>query len=137
MEPHSTQDVTKGATWILDDKYKTADLQSIIRDNYKQLSADQQKMLLQLFKKYETLIDGILGDGKTTPVSLQLREGVSPYHGQAFPVPKIHKDTIIKEGERLCKLGVFVPGQLALPMLSGRKHLRKKEMVWILIIEKL
>ncbi len=29
------------------------------------------------------------------------------YHGQAFPVPKIHKDTIIKEVERLCKLGVL------------------------------
>ncbi len=30
-----------------------------------------------------------------------------PYHGRAFPVPKNHKDTIIKEGERLCKLGVL------------------------------
>ncbi len=29
------------------------------------------------------------------------------YHGQAFPVPKIHEDTIIKEVERLCKLGVL------------------------------
>jgi hypothetical protein len=36
-----------------------------------------------------------------------LKEGVSPYHGQAFPVPKIHKDTIIEEGERLCELGVL------------------------------
>jgi hypothetical protein len=36
-----------------------------------------------------------------------LREGVSPYHGQAFPVPEIHKDTIMKEVERLCKLGVL------------------------------
>jgi hypothetical protein len=34
-------------------------------------------------------------------------EGVIPYHGQAFPVPKVHKDTIIKEVERLCKLGVL------------------------------
>jgi hypothetical protein len=40
--------------------------------------------------------------------SFQLKEGVSPcYHGQAFPVPKIHKDTIIKEVKRLCKLGVL------------------------------
>ncbi len=29
------------------------------------------------------------------------------YHGQAFPVPKIHKDTLIKEVERLVKLGVL------------------------------
>jgi hypothetical protein len=32
---------------------------------------------------------------------------VSPYHGQAFPVPKVHKETIIKEVERLCQLGVL------------------------------
>jgi hypothetical protein len=32
---------------------------------------------------------------------------VFPYHGQAFPVPKIHKDTLVKEVERLVKLGVL------------------------------
>jgi hypothetical protein len=53
------------------------------------------------------LFDGTLGDWKTKLVSFQLREGVLPYHGRAFPVPKIHKDTIIKEVERLCKLGVL------------------------------
>ncbi len=30
-----------------------------------------------------------------------------PYHSQAFPVPKIHKDTLIKKVERLVKLGVL------------------------------
>jgi hypothetical protein len=53
------------------------------------------------------LFDGTLGDWKTKLVLLQLREGVSPYHGQAFPVPKIHKDTIIKEVKRLFNLGVL------------------------------
>jgi hypothetical protein len=53
------------------------------------------------------LFDGTLGDWKTKPVSFQLKEGVLPYHGQAFPVPKIHKDTIMKEVERLCQLGVL------------------------------
>ncbi len=79
----------------------------IVRDNCKHLSANQQKKLLQLLKKFELLFDGTLGDWKTKPVSFQLKEGVSPYHGQAFPVPKIHKDTIMKEVERLCKLGVL------------------------------
>jgi hypothetical protein len=92
---------------ILDTKYKKADLQSIVRDNCKYLGTDQQKKLLQLLKKYELLFDGTLGDWKSKPVSFQLREGVSPYHDQAFPVPKIHKDTIIKEVERVCKLGVL------------------------------
>jgi hypothetical protein len=39
MKPHSTQDVTKCAMRILGAKYKKADLQSIVRDNYKHLSA--------------------------------------------------------------------------------------------------
>jgi hypothetical protein len=107
MEPQSAQDATKCVTRILDTKYQKVDLQSIVRDNCKYLSADQQKKLLQLHKKYESLFDGTLGDWKTKPVSLILKEGISPYHGQAFPVPKIHKDTIMKEVERLCKLGVL------------------------------
>jgi hypothetical protein len=48
MEPQSTQDATKHVTWILDTKYQKADLQSIVRDNCKHLSANQQKKLLQL-----------------------------------------------------------------------------------------
>jgi hypothetical protein len=99
MEPQSTLDTTKH-----DQK---ADLQSIVRDNCKHLSADQQKKLLQLLKKYELLFDGTLGDWKTKPVSFQSKEGVSPYHGRVFTVPKIHKHTIMKEVERLCKLGVL------------------------------
>ncbi len=79
----------------------------IVKDNCKHLSADQQKKLLQLLKKYESLFDGTLGDWKTKPVSFQLKEGVSPYRGQAFPVPTIHKDTIMKEVKRLWKLGVL------------------------------
>jgi hypothetical protein len=62
MEPHSTQDATKLVKRFLDAKYKKADLQLIVRDNCKQLSADQQKKLLKLLKKYELLFDGTLGD---------------------------------------------------------------------------
>ncbi len=107
MEPQSTQDATKRAMQILDAKYSKADLQSVVRDNCKHLSANQHKKLLQLLKKYELLFDGTLGDWKTKQVSFQLKEGVTPYHGQAFPVSKIHKDTFIKEVERLVKLMVL------------------------------
>ncbi len=107
MEPQSTQDATKHVTRILDAKYQKANLQSIVTDKCKHLSADQQKKLLQLFMKYESLFDGTLGDWKTKPVSFQLKEGVSPYHGRAFPVPKVHKETIKKKVERLCQLGVL------------------------------
>ncbi len=105
MEPQSTQDATERVTRILDAKYSKADLQSVVRDNCKHVSTNQQKKLLHLLKKYELLFDGTLGDCKTKPVSFQLKEGVSPNHGQVFPVPKIH--TPIKEVERLAKLGVL------------------------------
>jgi hypothetical protein len=91
MEPQSTQDATKHVMQILDAKYQKADLQSIVRNNCKHLSANQQKKLLQLLQKYELLFDGTLGGWKTKLVSFQLKEGVSPYHGQAFPV---HKSTM-------------------------------------------
>ncbi len=79
---------------------------------------DQQKKLLQLLKKYESLFDGTLGDWKTKLVSFHLKERVAPHHGQVFPVPQVRKETIIKEVERLCKLGVLErqpASELALP----------------------
>jgi hypothetical protein len=62
MEPQSTQDATKHVTRILDAKYQKADLQLIVRNNCKHLSADQQMKLLQLLQKYELLFDNTLGD---------------------------------------------------------------------------
>jgi hypothetical protein len=52
MEPKSTQDATKCTKPILDAQYNKADLQSIVKDNCKHLSADQQKKLLQLLMIY-------------------------------------------------------------------------------------
>ncbi len=62
MEPQITQDATKRVMPILYAKYQKADLQSIVRDNCKHLSANQQKKLLQLLTKYESLFDGTLGN---------------------------------------------------------------------------
>jgi len=87
-EPLGTLDATNRATRILDAKYAKADLQSIVKNNCQHLSAENQKKLLQLLVRFESLFDGTLGDWRTKPVSFQLREGASPYHGRAFPVPK-------------------------------------------------
>jgi hypothetical protein len=46
-EPLSTLDATKRVMHILDAKYAKADLQSIVKNNCKHLSADNQKKLLQ------------------------------------------------------------------------------------------
>ena len=132
MEPQSTQDATKRAMQILDDKYTKADLRLVVRDNCKHLKVDQQKKLLQLLMKYESLFDGTLGDWKTKPVSFQLKECVSPYHGWAFPVPKIHKDTINKEVERLCKLGVLEQQQASEWASPSFIVSKKTNTVWFL-----
>ena len=63
--------------------------------------------LLHLLQKYEQLFDGTLGDWKTTPVKLELKEGIRPFHGRAYPVPFIHKHTLKKEVERLESIGVL------------------------------
>ncbi len=107
IEPQSTHDATKRITQILDAKHQKADLQSIVRDNCKHLKRRSTKEVTAATWENKSLFDGTLGDWKTKPVSLQLKEGASPYHGQALPVPKIQKDTIMKEVERLCKLGVL------------------------------
>jgi hypothetical protein len=107
IEPKITLNATKHVTQILDAKYNKADLQSIVRDKCKHLSTKQQNKLLQLLMRYESLFDGTLGDWNTMPVSFKLKEGAKPYHGRAFPVPKVLREVLIKEIERLCRLGVL------------------------------
>ena len=60
-----------------------------------------------MLKKFEPLFDRTLGHWRTKPVSFQLKDGVSPYHGRAFPIPKVHKEVTMKEIQRLCDLGVL------------------------------
>ena len=86
---------------------KKADLQSIVKDTCTHLSSNQKQKLLKLLTNFEPLFNGTLGDWNTKPVSFELKEGSKPYHGRAFPVPKVHKATILKEVDRLCKLGVL------------------------------
>jgi hypothetical protein len=63
--------------------------------------------LLQLLQEFEELCDGTLGDWDCNLVSLQLKEGAQPYHGRLFPIPKKHVETLKKEIQRLCDLGVL------------------------------
>jgi hypothetical protein len=57
-EPLSTLDATKRVTCILDAKYAKEDIQSIVKNNSKDLSADHQNKLLQFLVKFELLFDG-------------------------------------------------------------------------------
>jgi hypothetical protein len=105
-EPASTEEATNRVVRILDANYKKADLQAVV-DSCSHLSSEEKEMLLRLLTEFEPLFDGTLGAWKTTPVSFQLKEGARPYHGKAFPIPKVHKETIMKEIKRLIELGVL------------------------------
>jgi hypothetical protein len=71
------------------------------------LSTSHCNLLLALLLKLKELFDGTLGDWKLPPVSFELKEGTKPYHGRPYPIPKIHKATIIKEIHRLILIRVL------------------------------
>jgi hypothetical protein len=106
-EPVSTRSATKRVVEILDAKYEKADLPAIVRENCSHLSASERERLLSMLLKFEDLFDGTLGDWKLPPVTFQLKEGATPYHGRAYPVPQIHKAVLMKEINRLCEIGVL------------------------------
>ena len=107
IEPLSTRHATKRAVEILDAKYEPADLDEVVRTQCTHLTSDERQMLLELLQNYDELFDGTLGDFKTEPVKLELKEGAKPYHGRPFPIPHIHLKTLKKEIQRLCDLGVL------------------------------
>jgi hypothetical protein len=107
QEPVSTRSATKRVVEILDAKYAKADIPAIIRETCSHLSATEREKLLSMLLKQESLFDGTLGDWNLPLVSFEVKEGMKPYHGQAYPIPHIHKTTLMKEIDRLCKIGVL------------------------------
>jgi hypothetical protein len=71
------------------------------------LSTPHCNSLLALLLKFEELFDGMLGDWKLPPVSFESKEGAKPYHSRPYPIPKIHKATLMKEINRLVLIGVL------------------------------
>ena len=97
VEPVVTEEATRRVIEILDAKYEKADLPKIVETECTHLTRNQRVMLLQLLQEFEGLFDGTLGDWKTSPVHLELKEGIKPYHGKAYPVPHIHKPVLRKK----------------------------------------
>jgi hypothetical protein len=71
-----------------------------------------------LLLKYESLFDGTLGDWNRLPISIELKEGVKPYHGRPYPIPRIHKATLMKEINML--VGISLSGKQVCDSLSIR-----------------
>ncbi len=107
QEPTSTRNATKCIVEILDAKYDKVDLPSIVKNNCAHLSPSHCNSLLVLLLKFKELFDGTLRDWKLPPVSFELKEGAKPHHGRPYPIPKIHKATLMKEIDCLILIGVL------------------------------
>ncbi len=101
-------EATKCLVGILDAKYENPNLRAIIKEDcLKHRCAMEKDKLLKLLEEFEELFDGTLGDWDCNPVSLQLKEKAQPYHDRPFPILKKHVETLKKEIQRLCDLGIL------------------------------
>jgi hypothetical protein len=107
MEPKSTELATQRIVRILDAKYENANLPDIGENERSHHNPTEKLKLLELITEFEDLFDGTLGEWKTEPVSLELKEGSIPYHGRAYPIPQKHNATVKTEVKRLCEIGVL------------------------------
>ena len=96
-KPNSMQDTTQQVVHILDAKYEKTDIQSVVSTNCTHLSLQDLNKLLELLIEFEEFFDETPGDWSTEPVTFELMEGTKPYHDRPFPVPRVPKDTIVKE----------------------------------------
>ncbi len=92
---------------ILDAKFEKANLPAIIRENCSHPSASDREKLLSVLLNFESLFDGTFGDWKLLPVSIELKEGVKPYHDRPYPISHKHKAILMKEIKWLCNIGVL------------------------------
>ena len=91
---------------ILDAKYEAANLREICNKSI-HLPVCEQEMLFELLKKHKPLFDGTLGTWNDEQCNIDLRPDAEPYHGRAFPIPRVHLETIKLEVQHLCDLGVL------------------------------
>ena len=75
---------------ILDAKYEAANLEEVVK-SHEHLNMEEQAQLLALLEKYSDLFDGTLGHWTNDPYRVELKEGATPYHARAYPIPKIHE----------------------------------------------
>ena len=91
----------------MDVKYSPADLEAEVK-KADLLNPQEQRELLKLLKKFEPLFDGTLGDWKTKPMDLKLKDlGSKPVCQKPYQVPKSKEQKLKQECDRLVGLGIL------------------------------
>ncbi len=60
-----------------------------------------------LLEEYRDLFDGSLGKWKGEKYDIELKQDAKPYHSRAFPIPRVHEQSLRMEVDRLCQEGVL------------------------------
>lgn len=107
LEPTSTLESTQRVEKILDVSYEKAYLTYVVHTRNQHFLEGECYRLVALLYKYKILFDGTLVCWDTSPVKLELKERIHPYHRKAYPVLFIHQETLRKEVNRLCQIGVL------------------------------
>ena len=87
QESKNIESVTNSIKKISDAKYEKTNLKEITT-KLKYLNSDEQFLIYRLFKKYENMFDGTLGNYTCTKYKFELLEGAQPYHANVFPIQK-------------------------------------------------
>ena len=109
-EKHSTNKTTRIVVKILDSAYAKSDLDKVSVAAV-QLDENQRKKLQSLLTDFEEFFNGTLGKWDTTTVKLQGKPGSKMFNTRYYPVPKINKETSLKEIQRLVEIVVLTPIQ--------------------------
>jgi hypothetical protein len=73
------------------------------------LSSPQQLQVRSLLYQHEVLFSGILRAYPKRKAHLDLKPDAIPFHGRAYAVPQVHRETFRKELHRLVDIGVLGP----------------------------
>ena len=98
---------TKILRIISDAKYEKSDLHKVMETRCQYLTMTQRNELLKLLHKFVELFNGTLGTWKIDSVDFGLKEDADPIFLRPYPVPKVHKEMLKKEVERLVLLEVL------------------------------
>ena len=92
---------------IIDAKYSKQNPAEVI-EKIEHLSKTERKSLIELLEKYQHLFDGGLGEWKTDPIELELKDpDEKPFHSKPYPVPQAHEKQLKEEVERLVQYGIL------------------------------
>ena len=105
-EPQHCVDSAKRAEHILNTTSEKANIPEI-SSKASLLTSNKKSDLRSLLTNHEIIFDYYIGDWDTEPVSLELKPGVTLYHGKSYPVTVNSKSKFKQELQCLISLGIL------------------------------